>query len=584
MLTIDKLRKMRDVASLKEEADLLIKNVRIINTITQEIQEANLSIVEDRIVGFCGDKAKVVIDAKGMFASPLLIDAHMHIESTLLTPGNLNDLLLPRGIGTIIADPHEIANVSGINGIEYILKSVENLDLDVKVALPSCVPSTSFEHAGATLKAEDLFAFYSHPNVIGLAEVMDYFRVLNDEDMLKKLFDAQTLNKIIDGHGAILDEVGLDVFSTMNIKNDHECEDIKGMQERLRRGIYTFIREGTVCKNLEDLITAVNLHNYRYVCLCTDDKHPDDLAVDGGIDGVLRKAIRLDVDPIMAISLVTLNPSECYKLHDIGVLTPGKKADFFLFEDLHDIQAKKVFKNGVLVAENGKIMSEKKQLRVKAEDSILHSINYKPFSKSDIQINLEHFNGMNLIEVHAGSVVTKLLKEKVDKNEVNQFMQSVEKDHAKLMVVERHHATGNIGLSCVKGFGFLKGAIATTVAHDSHNIIAVGMNDDDMLLAIDQVKKNNGGYALVVNGEVKSYVKLEVSGLLSNNSLEETLQALHKLHDDVSKIIKDKKFNPFLMLSFISLPVIPEVKLTDIGLIEVNTGTVLPLPVMIKEI
>ncbi len=584
MLTIEKLRRMRDVASLKEEADLLIKNLKIINTITQEIHEVNLSIVEDRIVGFSGEKAKVVIDAKGMYASPLLIDAHMHIESTLLTPGVLNDLLLPRGVGTIIADPHEIANVSGKQGIEYILKSVEALDLDFKVALPSCVPSTSFEHSGAILKAEDLFEFYDHPNVIGLAEVMDYFSVLDDEDMLNKLFDAQTLNKTIDGHGAILDEVGLDVFAAMNILNDHECGDLKGMQDRLRRGIYTFIREGTVCKNLEDLIKAVDLHNYRYVCLCTDDKHPDDLAKDGGIDGVLRKAIELNVDPIMAISLATLNPSKCYKLDDIGVLTPGKKADFFLFEDLNNIQAKKVFKNGVLVAEDGKVINEKKHLRVEVSESILHSINYKPFCKSDIQIDLGKSNGMNMIEVSAGSVVTKLLKEVVDKNEDNQFVQSIEKDHAKLIVVERHHATGNIGLSCVKGFGLLKGAIATTVAHDSHNIIAVGMNDGDMMLAVDQVQRNGGGYVLVVDGQVKSCVKLEVSGLMTNSSLEQTTASLHKLHSDVNEIIVDHKFNPFLMLSFISLPVIPEVKLTDIGLIEVTTGSVMELPVMIDKI
>ena len=574
-ITFDELKKLKDAAALRRELDLVVKNVQLVNTATLEIHTVNLGIIDGIIVSFSAEKGKEVIDAKGLYAAPLLIDCHMHIESTLLTPANLNNQLLPRGIGTLIADPHEIANVAGKDGIQYILDAVDNLDLDIRVALPSCVPCTGFEHSGAILKSADLVEFYDNEHVIGLAEVMDYFAVLDEDDMLKKVHDARKNNRTIDGHGSILDAVGMDVFATIGIRNDHECVTVDGVLERMRRGIYTYIREGTITKNLKELLPAINELNYRYACFCTDDNHPDDIATRGGVDAVVRLAISEGLNPIQAITMATLNAAECYQLKDRGALLPGKIADFFLFEDLNNMHAKKVFRKGKLVAENGAVLNPKVNISRNLSSRITNSINVKEIQLTDLRIDLGESRSMKMIGVKPGNVLTDLIIEDVEKDEHNMFVANSEKNHAKLVVIERHHATGNIGKCAVKGFGLTKGAIATTVAHDSHNIICIGMSDNDIFKAVEALKEMQGGYVLVVDGVVKAQVPLEIAGLMTEKDVSVAREALKDFHISAGEIMTHKDFNPLLMLSFISLPVIPAVKLTDMGLVDVWTGTFL---------
>jgi adenine deaminase len=575
MELIDNLRRYRDILTGKVAPELCINNINIVNTLTREIHHGDLVIDNGKILGFERMEAKTTIDGHGRYVAPLLIDAHIHIESTMLTPMVLNDIFLPRGIGKIIADPHEIANVCGTTGIQYMLDCAERCDLDIRIMLPSCVPATHLEHAGAILKAADIQPFYSHPNVLGLAEVMDLEAVIHEEDMLKKITDALERNRNIDGHGSILNTKDLDLYASLHIRNDHECAQTDGMIDRLRRGITVFIREGSVIKNLKELLPIVNDKNAHQICFCTDDMHPDDIVKEGGIDHVVNLAIQQGLDPVLAITMATLNPARHYKLDNQGAIAPGYVADFFMFTDLNHIVAEEVYKNGRLIASKGIPLQPKKQIQVSVPEKVKFSINCAEYQVSDIQLNMGNHNALKMIKIIPGGVITPMHIEITEKNIFNQFVPNTDKDHTKLVVIERHNQTGNIGVSAVKGFGLTNGAIATTVAHDSHNIIAIGTNDFDIIMAIEQLRKNEGGYVVASDGKILSHVKLEIAGLMTNRDLTDLIEQMEDLHTKAGYFLKNKTFNPFLMLSFISLPVIPEVKLTDIGLIDVNTQQVI---------
>lgn len=575
MSKIEQLKRVRDIHNGKIKPMLCIKNVKIINTLTREIHEGNLIIDNNKILGFEDIEAERTIDGKGRYVAPLFTDAHIHIESTMVTPMVLNDIFLPRGIGKIIADPHEIANVCGKTGIEYMLNCAEVCDLDIQIMLPSCVPATTLEHGGAILKANDIRPFYSHPNVLGLAEVMDLEAVKHEDDMLTKITDAVDNERNIDGHGSILSQKDLDLYAALQIRNDHECDNIDGMIDRLRRGITVFIREGSVIKNLKELLPAVNDKNAHQICFCTDDRHPDDIVKEGGVDYVVNSAIELGLDPVLAITMATLNPARHYKLDNQGAIAPGYMADFFLFGNLHNIKAEEVYKNGQLVASNGNSLHSKANLEVAIPEKVKFSVNCAEYQVSDIQCNMGNHNALKMIRIIPGGVITPMHTEITDKNLFDQFIPSIEKDQAKLVVIERHHQTGNIGVSAVKGFGLTGGAIATTVAHDSHNIIAIGTNDFDIIMAVEQLRKNEGGYVVANDGKILAHVKLEIAGLMTNQQLPDLIEQMEVLHKKAGYFLKNKTFNPFLMLSFISLPVIPDVKLTDIGLIDVNTQQVI---------
>ncbi len=576
------LKIMRDLFNATVDADLVLLNVNVLDPFQCEFHLCDLTIHQGKIVALRALRSKNIVDAQGLYASPLLIDAHMHIESTTVLPSELNNFLIPRGVGMLIADPHEIANVAGTQGIDFMLDSSADLDLDFRFMLPSCVPATSFEHAGAILRANDLKPYLTHQRVLGLAEVMDREAVRYDDDMLEKINDTIQAGKSIDGHGSNLDLQELDLYSGLGILTDHECVDASEATQRISRGFYVHIREGSVTKNLAALLPAVTPKNFRRFCFCTDDKHPDELRMQGGVDAVVKQAIALGLDPAMAMTMATLNPATCYKLVNKGAISPGYEADFFLFDDLQNIQAMTVYKAGKVVAKNNVLLSHSKQ-KDQIPKGLACSINYAPFNAKNVAIWLYPNKLARVMNVIPGNVLTKLSIESCAVDEDGFYQYATERDLAKLCVIERHHASGNIGVCPVSGFKLQQGAFASTVAHDSHNLIVVATNDEDLLFAASELRRIGGGYVVVCDGQLLASVTLEIGGLLTSKTLHESLQEWEKLHFALRTISAVTDFNPFLMLSFMSLPVIPEVKCTDIGLIDVVRGKVLEIAVYEEE-
>ncbi|MCL6585947.1 MAG: adenine deaminase [Anoxybacillus sp.] len=557
------------VAAKKQLADIVVKNGKIINVFTHEIIQADIAIANGKIVGLGEYDGHTIIDAQGKYVCPGLIDGHVHIESSMVTPSEFARVVIPHGITTVITDPHEIANVAGTKGIEFMLNDSNDIPLDVYVMLPSCVPATDFEHAGATLHAEQLAPFFSHPRVLGLAEVMDYPSLLEGKQpMLAKLAAAMEANKLIDGHLAGLDETAVNVYRSANVHTDHECVTVNEALARVQRGMYVLIREGSVAKDLHKLLPAVNTYNARRFLFCTDDKHIDELVNEGSIDHHIRLAIQAGIEPITAIQMATLNAAECYRLYTKGAIAPGYDADFLFVEDLQSFSITHVFKKGALVAENGRaIFSVTKATSI--DKAITQSVHAKKISKEDVQIPFTRGKQANVIRIIPNHLHTKRLMTEVDvEHEV--FQPSVERDLLKLVVVERHRGLG-VGVGIVNGFQLKKGAIASSIAHDSHNIIATGTNDDDIIVAIEHIKNINGGLAVVESGRVLADLPLEISGLMTAKRFEDVLERLQKIHDALITIGASSEFNPFITLAFLALPVIPELKLTDQGLFDVSS-------------
>lgn len=561
--------KRMEAAGKKTSADIVIKNGKIIDVFNLQIIEADVAITEGMIVGIGDYQGKMTIDAEGRYISPAFIDSHVHIESSMVTPREFSKIVVPHGVTTVVTDPHEIANVKGEGGIQFILDDSEGIPLDVMVMLPSCVPATPFENAGATLNASDLQPFYSHPRVIGLAEVMDFPSVRDSStQMAQKLLDAEAANAIIDGHGAGLDETGVNVYRTANILTDHECTTVEEALDRVSRGIYVQIREGSVAKDLTALLPAVHAHNARRFVFCTDDKHIDDLLEEGSVDHNIRLAIQQGMDPLQAIQLASLNTAECYRLRGKGAVAPGYKADFLLLDDLHTIEIFQVYKDGELVAENGKAVGEIAGDTVK-DEHLINSVHVPELTPNDLAINMNKQTA-NIIGINPNSLLTNHLIEDVQVQN-GQFIPSIEKDQLKIAVIERHHGTGNIGLAIVKGFAITSGAIATSVAHDSHNVVVVGTNDEDMMYAVEAIGKVQGGIVIVKDKQVIASLSLPIGGVMTKQPYEEVIIALHHIESALQQIGFTQPYNPLLTLSFLSLPVIPDIKLTDLGLFNVKT-------------
>lgn len=563
------LKKRIKVANKDIKADVVIKNGRIVNVFTGDITKGDIAIADGTIAGIGDYDGEKIIDAQDKFIVPGFIDGHMHIESTMLTPYELSKVLIKHGVTTVMADPHEIANVAGTNGIDFMLNSSEDLPVDIFIMLPSCVPATTFENSGAKLTAEDLQPFYSHPRVLGLAEVMDFPSIVNlNEEMLKKIVNAKLNGSIIDGHAAGLSKEELNVYAAAGIYADHECITLDEAKNRLELGMYLMIREGTAAKQLKKLLPVITKVNSRRCMLVTDDKLLDDLIAEGSVDHNVRLAIKEGLDPVTAIQMVTLNAAEFFELHDLGAIAPGYQADLLILDDLQRISIDKVIKNGKCVVQSEKIDKEvvKKNKSSKELASRLPKINMKKLQKNDFEIHLSS-DLCNVIEIVPNSLMTYHRVEKVDINK-GKFNTSILKDQLKLAVIERHHSTGNIGLGIVKGFGIKNGAIATSVAHDSHNIVVTGTSDEEMLLAVNQLKKMNGGIAITKDKEVIATLPLVIGGLMSEKGYLEVQKELDILNEALSMIGFDADFNPFLTLSFLTLPVIPEIKLTDMGLFE----------------
>ncbi|WP_261133472.1 adenine deaminase [Bacillus sp. Marseille-Q3570] len=570
-MNLDKtlLKKRIAVASRRIPADTVIKNARIIDVFNLEIIEGDIAIADGMFVGVGEFDGKQIIDAENRYVCPSFIDAHVHIESSMVTPAEFSKVVLPHGVTTIITDPHEIANVSGEDGINFMLENSEDLPLDVFFMLPSCVPATSVENSGAKLSASDLEPFYRHKRVLGLAEVMDYPSLLAaDDQLVDKIVMTSAHTGHIDGHLAGLDTDAINIYKAAGVRTDHECNTVEDARERLRRGMYLLIREGSVAKDLESLIPVVNHHNARRCLFCTDDKHLDDLILEGSIDHNVRSAIRYGLDPLIAIQMASLNAAECYGFRQKGAIAPGYEADFLLLDELDSIDIKEVYKSGKLVARDGEYVGS----LVKKEDpgqNLLDTVKVPGLEKKDLQITIGKNGLANIIGIIPNQLTTIHLQESVVADN-GVFVPSSKKDQQKLVVVERHKNTGNIGLGIVKGFGFKNGAIATTIAHDSHNIVAMGTNDEDLLMAVQSLDEMNGGLVIIRNSEVLASLSLPIAGLMSDQGFRSIATGLLQLKQGLADLGFNGEFNPFLTLSFLTLPVIPALKLTDLGLFDVK--------------
>jgi adenine deaminase len=558
------------VASGRESADTVIKNGKIIDVFTGDIIEGDIAIVDGFFAGIGSYEGKTVIDANGYYVSPAFIDGHVHIESSMVTPNEFAKVLLMHGVTTVIADPHEIANVLGATGIQYMLDSSENLPFDFYFMLPSCVPATEFENSGATLNAEDLRPFLPHPRVLGLAEVMNFPAVLTaEQDMLDKISQTHQYGKKVDGHAAGLSAQELNVYMSAGIRTDHESTTAADAVERLKRGMYLMIREGTVAKDLRQLIPVVNDRNARRCLFVTDDKHLDDLIHEGSVDHNIRLAVTSGVSPITAIQMATINAAECFGLQNKGAIAPGYKADFILFKDFESVKIEHVYKDGNAVVENGALVNNLKNSSLEDSCSLLDTVHFHEITENHFQINLKT-NHANIIEIIPNSLITRHIVEKVERCDQGLFHSSLANDQLKLAVIERHHLTNQIGLGIVKGLGLKSGAIATTIAHDSHNLIVAGTSDLDMVVAVNALKKMQGGLVVVNNGQIRASLELPIAGLMSNQPYQQVYSQLNEINLALGELGANSQFNPFLTISFLALPVIPELKLTDKGLFQVS--------------
>lgn len=555
------ISKIINAALELELPDTVFKNAKIVDVFSLEIIEGDIAVLDGMIIGIGKyNKAEKVIDLQGKFVSPGLIEAHVHIESSLIIPENFSSVLLKHGVTTAVIDPHEIANVMGIDGIQYMIDSTKDTELDIFIMLPSCVPSTQHESSGAVLKAGDLKEFYSNPRVLGLGELMNYPGLLeSDSDLIQKIYDAKSLNLSVDGHAPSISPEGLNAYISAGITTDHECETYEEMNLRLQRGMYVFIREGTAARNLEALIKYVNYKNNELICFCTDDKEIIDIEKEGSIDYCVRKAVKLGLDPLLAIKMASYNAAKAHNFHDRGAIAPGKKADIVILDNLENFSISSVYKDGKLIDEKTKSDFLKiKEHKIHVSDNInwnIKSDSSKIRAVGLVSNNL--FTNEHIMEVN------------IDKN--GNFIPDSEKDAVKLFVIERHDpSNNNIGRGILHGLRIKKGVIATTIGHDSHNLIMAGYNDEDFSLALKTLKNLNGGITIVSDGKVLAVLPLEVAGLMTSKPVPEVLDNLEKLGNALLEIGFDGDFSPFLSLSFLSLPVIPKLKITDKGLFDVE--------------
>lgn len=565
-LKVSILKKLIQVATGQSEADLVVKNANIINIFTKEIITADIAIHSGYIAAIGSFSSQNEIYVKDSFVCPGLIDAHMHFESSMALPLEFAKAVLPHGTTTVIADPHEIANTSGIKGIEFMLNLSENIPLNVFFMMPSCVPATGFETNGFNLDVNEMKKLFSEKRIIGLGEVMSSEDVLNEnENILKKL--ELYSDKILDGHSPALSGEDLNAYCACGITTDHECYLEEEVIEKMRLGMHILIREGSAAKNVGTLVKTILKHNLptNRCCFCTDDKHLNEIKDQGHIIHNIRKAVKLGLDSIEAIAMATIYPACLYGLKGIGAIAPGYKADLVFISDLKDFKVTKTIKDGKIISENNQLYFEDfGDHKINIPKELLNTIKIKDISKDDLKINIKN-NFANIININPGELITKLTQEEVPTCE-GEFIPNSK--YLKIAVIERYGKNGNIGLGILSGINLKSCAIASTVAHDSHNLIVLGDNDEDMLIAIRELKTHGGGLALVISGE-PFILPLEISGILTSAKDEEIQNTLNMLDKKLRDIGIDKNINPFMLLSFLALPVIPFVKITDKGLFNV---------------
>jgi len=565
------IEKLIGVACGEEKAELLLTNAQVANTISGEIYRADVAVHSGLIVGVGdGYEGEEVHDLGGKFLVPGFIDGHVHIESSMLSVGEFARAVVPQGTTTVVVDPHEIANVCGLNGISYMLKTSNDIPLNVFMMLPSCVPATNMETSGAKLEAYDLKAFQHHPRVLGLGEFMNFPGILlRDPEAMEKveLFRGRT----IDGHAPGLTRRELGAYILAGITSDHECTTVTEAQEKLRVGMYIMLREGSVAHNLDDLIPLVNKFNDWRCLLATDDRHPQDLVEAGHIGGMVRRVIREQGNVIRALRVASLNTARYYGLKHLGAIAPGYTADLLVVDNFIDLTVERVYKDGKMVAEGGKALFE---LPPADHSTVLATMNLDPIASGMLSIPGSESAGTvsvktRVIVMIPGQLVTSQVIEEAPVKD-GFVITDTSRDILKLAVVERHRRTGNIGRALVRGFGLKTGALASSVGHDSHNITVVGVTDEEMALAVNTVARAGGGLAAVRDGKVLAMLKLPIAGLMSTLTLDQTVADLKNLHQVVSRELGCPLEDPFTALSFLSLPVIPELKLTDKGLVDVG--------------
>jgi adenine deaminase len=567
---------MIDTAMHRIPADLVIRNCNVVDVYTGNIRKDSIAVTFGRIVGFGEDfTGKEEIDAHGAYAAPGLIDSHIHIESSYLSPEEFGRLVVPRGTMTVIADPHEIVNVYGLEGFSYMIHAASLTELSVRYMVPSCVPATPMEDSGASVNAFDMQWPMGDRHVPGLGEFMNYPGVINkEEDVLNKLLVALNMNKVIDGHAPSLTGAPLDAYIAAGIKTDHECTTVEEMQERLQRGMYVLLRDGSACHDLQRLIPGITPYNYRRCLLCSDDRQPRTLLETGHIDNHLRILVRAGIDPVMAICMATLNAAECYNIEDRGVLAPGKRADIVLFDDLKDFNVRMVFSEGRKVAENGRYLLPFNRAPI---TSVRGSMHVKPFTVDQLKMHLNS-DRVRAIGIIRDGVTTKSEIVTVRRDAEGDFIYDPAQDVVKIAVLERHHNTGKIGLGFLKGYGIRRGAVALSVAHDSHNVICVGVSNEEMYAAVQALIAQEGGFVLVENGEVIASLPLPIAGLMSDLTGEEVAERLKELHDDATQQLGvSDDIEPLMTLCFMSLIVIPDLKISTNGLFDVTKFAFVPL-------
>ena len=563
----DSLKRLIDVANGNKKADLVLKNGSIVDVCSGKIFKADLAIAEGYIAGFGEYYGETEVDIEGKYIAPGLMDAHIHIESSYCTPEEFGRMVVPHGTTTVIADPHEIVNVCGIKGFHYMQEAAKNTCLSVEYMMPSCVPATKMEDSGCVISAEDMADDIVSKDVPGLGEFMDYNAIIENDDIaIDKLILAKDHGKIVDGHSPNLFGKALNAYACAGIDTDHECSTLEEMEDRLSRGIYVQLRQGSACHNLEALIPGINEFNFRRCLLCSDDRQPKTIFEDGHLEYHLKTLVNAGISPVMAIAMATVNVSDCYGLKDRGMIVPGKRADLVIFDELKDFKVSSVYIFGEEVAREGEYLKELKKHDITDVSNTVHLDNFK---KEMLQMWLKS-DEVYAIEMIAGGVLSKKTKIKIKRDENGLFVFDKNIDACKCAVIERHHNTGKIGLGIIKGYGIQSGAIAASVAHDSHNIICVGVNDDEMNMAIENVKQNGGGFALVKDGKVIESLSLPVAGLMSDLSGEEVSKKLLSLHKKaVVELGVNESLEPVMSLTFMSLMVIPELKLTARGLFDI---------------
>lgn len=569
------LKKLIDVSAGRVPADLVIKNCKVVDVYTGEIQAGDIAVCDGIIAGVGDYKGREIVDAGGKYAAPGFIDSHIHIESAFITPEEISRLLVPHGAATIIADPHEIVNVCGIPGMNYMLDAAEDAVLDIKFMLPSCVPSTPFEHAGAVIDAEAMKGSIGDERILGLGEFMNFPGVISaDEDVLDKLLLAYEKRKLIDGHSPGISGKDLNAYAAVKIHTDHECSTLEEMKDRLSRGMYVLLRQGSACHNLRDLLPGVTPMNSRRCLLCSDDRQPKTIFEEGHIDAHLRICVEEGLNSVTAIQMASLNAAECFGLDDRGAIAPGLRADIVLLDDLENFNVEKVWIAGKLSADAGKY-----QFSVKRRDitPVMGSFHVKDFSEEKLKLKLKSGH-VHVIDILPGGVVTGKGTADVELDENGDFCYDSSADIVKTAVVERHKDTGNVAVGLLRGYGIKAGAVAISIAHDSHNIITAGVSDSEIAFAVEQLIAQNGGVVLVKDGAVVESMPLPVGGIMSDQTgewVDEKLTRIHKAAYEQLGISNDVE--PVMTLCFMSLPVIPEVKLTDMGLFDVTQFKFIPV-------